>query len=50
MMGTRDLIPYRAAIFVFATTVTLMSYYSFEFFYESVRHVPGPHFHAVNFK
>lgn len=47
MLGARDLIPYRVSIYVFTAAVTIMSYYGFEFFYETVRHVPGPHFHAV---
>lgn len=49
MLGARDLIPYRTAIYILTTTVSIMAYYNFEFFYESIRHVPGPHFHAVIF-
>jgi hypothetical protein len=49
MLGPRDLIPYRTAIYILASVGLGMAYYNFEFFYEAIRHVPGPHFHAVMF-
>ncbi len=49
LLGARDLIPYRTAIYILSTAVSIMAYYNFEFFYETIRHVPGPHFHAVIF-
>jgi hypothetical protein len=47
MMGSRDIIPYRIGIFAFVSLVTVTAYSGFDFFYEAIRHVPGPHFHAV---
>jgi len=49
LLGSRDLIPYRVAIFGFVSLVMVTAYSGFDFFYEAIRHVPGPHFHAVFF-
>jgi hypothetical protein len=47
LLGSRDLIPYRVGIFAFVSLVMVTAYSGFDFFYEAIRHVPGPHFHAV---
>jgi hypothetical protein len=48
MMGSRDIIPYRIGVFAFVSLVAVTAYSGFDFFYEAIRHVPGPQFHAVN--
>lgn len=47
MLGSRDLIPFRVGVFGFISLVMVTAYSGFDFFYEAIRHVPGPHFHAV---
>jgi hypothetical protein len=48
-MGPRDIIPYRVGVFAFVTLLSITAYTGFDFFYEVIRHVPGPSFHAVHF-
>ncbi len=47
LMGKRDIIPYRIGVFGFISLVMVTAYSGFEFFYEAIRHVPGPMHHAV---
>lgn len=47
LMGPRDIIPYRIGIFAFVSMLMVTAYSGFEFFYEAVRHVPGPSHNAV---
>lgn len=50
LMGKRDVIPYRIGVFAFISLVMVTAYSGFEFFYETIRHVPGPMHHAVIYK